>query len=176
VNAHPALLPLLFFFSRDDQCETPYHLNCLNPPLSSVPDGEWFCMLCTAESDSTSIPPPSNPPAVPAKPKEPKVSRKKRARPEEENGKLEPEEEEEEEEEEDDDDDDDEPPSKRARGRKGKGGATGERHLPVLKIESTANAPLASQRFKNYEEKKVTHHSLNAIFRPIYLPHSHSSW
>lgn len=28
------------------QCDSPYHLGCLNPPLSAVPDGEWFCVNC----------------------------------------------------------------------------------------------------------------------------------
>lgn len=28
------------------QCEYPYHLECLSPPLSAVPDGEWFCPKC----------------------------------------------------------------------------------------------------------------------------------
>jgi len=124
-------------FDKDDEgadllecekCETPYHLSCLDPPLSSVPEGEWFCAPCTAESDSTSVPAPPDPPAVPAKPKEVKVSPKKRARPEEEeNGNAFDEEEEEEEEEDDDDDDDDERPSKRGRGKKGKASAKGSR-------------------------------------------------
>jgi len=29
-----------------DKCDSPYHLGCLNPPLSAVPDGEWFCPNC----------------------------------------------------------------------------------------------------------------------------------
>ncbi|KAG6844806.1 hypothetical protein H0H87_003632 [Tephrocybe sp. NHM501043] len=29
-----------------DKCDSPYHLGCLNPPLSAVPDGEWFCVRC----------------------------------------------------------------------------------------------------------------------------------
>ena len=33
------------------QCDDPYHLSCLTPPLSAVPDGEWFCPRC-AESPS----------------------------------------------------------------------------------------------------------------------------
>ena len=28
------------------QCDNPYHLGCLQPPLSAVPDGEWFCPQC----------------------------------------------------------------------------------------------------------------------------------
>lgn len=31
------------------QCDHPYHLGCLEPPLDTVPDGEWFCPEC--ESD-----------------------------------------------------------------------------------------------------------------------------
>ena len=29
-----------------DKCDAPYHLNCLDPPLDAVPDGEWFCPGC----------------------------------------------------------------------------------------------------------------------------------
>ena len=143
-SPHP-LLPLFFLFGCDYQCETPYHLSCLDPPLSSVPEGEWFCAPCTAESDSTSVPAPPDPPAVPAKPKEVKVSPKKRARPEEEENGNAFDEGEEEEEEDDDDDDDDERPSKRGRGKKGKAGAKGEELLNPLfsfwfKFGSTADA------------------------------------
>jgi hypothetical protein len=28
------------------KCDTPYHLGCLDPPLSAIPDGEWFCPNC----------------------------------------------------------------------------------------------------------------------------------
>lgn len=31
------------------QCDSPYHLGCLKPPLSSVPDGEWFCVDCKSD-------------------------------------------------------------------------------------------------------------------------------
>jgi len=31
------------------QCESPFHLECLSPPLSSVPEGEWFCHYCMSE-------------------------------------------------------------------------------------------------------------------------------
>ncbi|EDR07538.1 uncharacterized protein LACBIDRAFT_250496, partial [Laccaria bicolor S238N-H82] len=29
-----------------DKCDSPWHLSCLTPPLSAVPDGEWFCPDC----------------------------------------------------------------------------------------------------------------------------------
>ncbi|KIL62087.1 hypothetical protein M378DRAFT_187414 [Amanita muscaria Koide BX008] len=29
-----------------DKCDTPLHLECLDPPLDAVPDGEWFCPDC----------------------------------------------------------------------------------------------------------------------------------
>lgn len=29
-----------------DKCDSPWHLECLNPPLDAVPDGEWFCPQC----------------------------------------------------------------------------------------------------------------------------------
>lgn len=28
------------------QCDAPWHLECLKPPLSAVPEGEWFCPQC----------------------------------------------------------------------------------------------------------------------------------
>jgi hypothetical protein len=28
------------------QCDKPYHYKCLTPPLSGIPDGEWFCPEC----------------------------------------------------------------------------------------------------------------------------------
>ena len=28
------------------QCDNPWHLKCLNPPLDAIPDGEWFCPDC----------------------------------------------------------------------------------------------------------------------------------
>ncbi|KAF8584248.1 RCC1/BLIP-II [Ramaria rubella] len=30
-------------------CDAPYHLGCLDPPLSAIPDDEWFCPNCTAK-------------------------------------------------------------------------------------------------------------------------------
>jgi hypothetical protein len=32
-----------------DKCDHPYHLKCLEPPLTAVPDGEWFCPECEDE-------------------------------------------------------------------------------------------------------------------------------
>ncbi|KAF8885095.1 regulator of chromosome condensation 1/beta-lactamase-inhibitor protein II [Gymnopilus junonius] len=29
-----------------DKCDSPWHLQCLDPPLDAVPDGEWFCPDC----------------------------------------------------------------------------------------------------------------------------------
>ena len=29
-----------------DQCDTPWHMECLSPPLITVPDGDWFCPDC----------------------------------------------------------------------------------------------------------------------------------
>ncbi|XP_023659676.1 chromodomain-helicase-DNA-binding protein 4-like isoform X1 [Paramormyrops kingsleyae] len=29
-----------------DSCPSSYHLRCLNPPLASIPDGEWVCPRC----------------------------------------------------------------------------------------------------------------------------------
>ena len=32
------------------QCETRYHLNCVNPQLQAIPEDEWFCQRCSAET------------------------------------------------------------------------------------------------------------------------------
>ncbi|XP_049805167.1 serine/arginine repetitive matrix protein 2-like [Schistocerca nitens] len=29
-----------------DYCDSGFHLECLNPPLEAVPDGDWFCSRC----------------------------------------------------------------------------------------------------------------------------------
>jgi hypothetical protein len=36
-----------------DKCDHPYHLKCLEPPLTDVPDGEWFCPRCEKGPDIT---------------------------------------------------------------------------------------------------------------------------
>ncbi|GAA5995085.1 uncharacterized protein JCM10292_004530 [Rhodotorula paludigena] len=33
-----------------EKCEAAYHMRCLNPPLPDIPDGEWFCPDCDAET------------------------------------------------------------------------------------------------------------------------------
>lgn len=37
-----------------DGCEKLYHLYCLNPPLSEVPEGDWFCKSCKEYNDDVS--------------------------------------------------------------------------------------------------------------------------
>ncbi|KAN0062784.1 hypothetical protein ACQY0O_004980 [Thecaphora frezii] len=32
-----------------EKCENPWHLQCLDPPLSEVPEGEWHCPHCVVE-------------------------------------------------------------------------------------------------------------------------------
>jgi len=32
-----------------EKCENPWHLGCLSPPLTEIPDGEWHCETCRAE-------------------------------------------------------------------------------------------------------------------------------
>ncbi|KAJ9128152.1 hypothetical protein QFC24_000444 [Naganishia onofrii] len=44
-----------------EKCDQPYHLGCLDPPLSEVPDGEWFCPKCSSEAED-----PNFMPAFPA--------------------------------------------------------------------------------------------------------------
>ncbi|WVR07652.1 hypothetical protein IAU60_004694 [Kwoniella sp. DSM 27419] len=34
-----------------EKCDQPYHLACLDPPLESVPEGQWFCPECTEEAE-----------------------------------------------------------------------------------------------------------------------------
>jgi hypothetical protein len=33
------------------QCDSPFHMSCLDPPLTSIPPGEWFCPDCVAEAE-----------------------------------------------------------------------------------------------------------------------------
>lgn len=41
-----AARPRSLLTSSLPQCDSPYHLGCLKPPLDSVPDDEWFCPDC----------------------------------------------------------------------------------------------------------------------------------
>ena len=34
------------------QCDAPYHPGCLTPPLSEIPEGEWFCPKCEKDPDA----------------------------------------------------------------------------------------------------------------------------
>jgi len=44
------LAPLSTFdIDRGNQCDAPYHIQCLSPPLEGVPEGEWFCPNCEDE-------------------------------------------------------------------------------------------------------------------------------
>nr|XP_019044112.1 hypothetical protein I302_07392 [Kwoniella bestiolae CBS 10118]OCF23042.1 hypothetical protein I302_07392 [Kwoniella bestiolae CBS 10118] len=35
-----------------EKCDSPYHPECLTPPLSEPPEGEWFCPACTIQADA----------------------------------------------------------------------------------------------------------------------------
>ena len=35
-----------------DYCDMTYHMDCLNPPIASVPAGDWFCETCVQEISS----------------------------------------------------------------------------------------------------------------------------
>eukprot|EP00111_Clytia_hemisphaerica_P006394 TCONS_00018575-protein len=37
-----------------DDCDNGYHADCLNPPLSSIPEEEWFCPRCSPPNDQPS--------------------------------------------------------------------------------------------------------------------------
>ncbi|KAG8854820.1 hypothetical protein FRB96_007349 [Tulasnella sp. 330] len=41
-----------------EKCDYPYHLKCLDPPLTEVPEGEWFCKRCMDEADGDGPPSP----------------------------------------------------------------------------------------------------------------------
>jgi PHD and RING finger domain-containing protein 1 len=48
-----------------DSCDLGYHLECLTPPLSRVPRGEWFCPDCRAQGvheavATQTVAPPTN--------------------------------------------------------------------------------------------------------------------
>ncbi|KAI0041832.1 RCC1/BLIP-II [Auriscalpium vulgare] len=59
-----------------DKCDQPYHLGCLRPPLSAVPDGEWFCPNC-AKYPGAPIGPIEVVGAAPTKSSQPKVKKPK---------------------------------------------------------------------------------------------------
>jgi len=96
------------------KCEKPYHFHCLTPPLTSVPDGEWFCAECEADCDT------SDDKAL-EREKRSSGPVKKRGRPPKNSRVSEPEEDEGE----DDDEDEDEPAVKKH--RKQAKGATNKR-------------------------------------------------
>ncbi|WRT70196.1 uncharacterized protein IL334_007190 [Kwoniella shivajii] len=35
-----------------ERCDSPYHPDCLDPPLDGPPDGEWFCPACSIQADA----------------------------------------------------------------------------------------------------------------------------
>lgn len=48
----------MFYFAYFNRCDRGFHLFCLSPPLTKVPDGEWTCPLCKqADLDSTALRP-----------------------------------------------------------------------------------------------------------------------
>ncbi|KIM60123.1 hypothetical protein SCLCIDRAFT_16396 [Scleroderma citrinum Foug A] len=60
-----------------DKCDHPYHLGCLNPPLQTIPEGEWFCPKCTDEVDSLAA--SDSKPTANATRDEPKTGGKRKA-------------------------------------------------------------------------------------------------
>ena len=34
-----------------DACDDEYHIYCLQPPLESIPPGEWYCPACTKDRE-----------------------------------------------------------------------------------------------------------------------------
>ncbi|KAL7298508.1 hypothetical protein TKK_0008288 [Trichogramma kaykai] len=34
-----------------DECDTVYHISCLNPPLAEIPQGDWYCPDCKVNAD-----------------------------------------------------------------------------------------------------------------------------
>ncbi|KAG7087027.1 hypothetical protein E1B28_013006 [Marasmius oreades] len=35
-----------------EKCDNPYHLSCLTPPLTAVPEGQWFCPQCMKDPEA----------------------------------------------------------------------------------------------------------------------------
>lgn len=44
-------------FLECERCEEGYHIECLQPQLFEVPEGEWFCPRCEQDADNWSHPP-----------------------------------------------------------------------------------------------------------------------
>ena len=40
-----------------DRCPSSYHMHCLIPPMTVIPDEDWFCPRCTVSRSETMIPP-----------------------------------------------------------------------------------------------------------------------
>ena len=36
-------------------CDDAYHMHCVSPQLTSVPDGDWFCTTCLRTCDNATI-------------------------------------------------------------------------------------------------------------------------
>ena len=36
-----------------DSCDSEYHMDCLKPPMTDIPEGEWFCPQCCAFGNGT---------------------------------------------------------------------------------------------------------------------------
>jgi len=46
-------------------CDAPYHIFCLDPPLSRVPETDWYCHECDkARGGTAGLPPPPPPPGA----------------------------------------------------------------------------------------------------------------
>ena len=39
-----------------DRCQEGYHIDCLDPPLESIPDDKWFCLACDALGMENNLP------------------------------------------------------------------------------------------------------------------------
>eukprot|EP00976_Prorocentrum_cordatum_P102312 1192991-Prorocentrum_minimum.AAC.2 len=44
-----------------DGCDLGYHMNCVNPPLAAIPEGDWFCPGCAAARPRTAEAPAEAP-------------------------------------------------------------------------------------------------------------------
>ena len=38
-----------------DGCQKGFHLDCLRPKLTEIPDGDWFCDNCTSTRSPTTV-------------------------------------------------------------------------------------------------------------------------
>lgn len=107
------------------KCDAPYHLGCLDPPLSAVPDGEWFCPGCEQEPGAPIVIGAAKKPVKGRAPGKPAAKDSSNKRPADD----------EEDDDEDDEDEDDEDAGGKKRKASSKGKASGKLNSRLTNIE-----------------------------------------